>query len=100
MEGRREWPVEDRYRMVLQVLSREKSAVEVCRENQISQNLFYKWRDQFLAGAQVGLKDRRLKANKDPLAEENRQLKRLVGEYALIIDAQKKLCILGSGETR
>ena len=100
MEGRKEWTIEERYRIVLQVLSREKNATEVCRENQISQNLFYNWRDQFLAGAQAGLKDRRVKANKDPLLEENRQLKRLVGEYALIIDAQKKLCSLGSGERR
>jgi hypothetical protein len=51
----------------------------------------YRWRDQFLASGKKGLLDGRTKKGRDPLVEENRRLKELVGSLSLIIDAQKKL---------
>jgi hypothetical protein len=37
------------------------------------------------------LADKRTKGGRDPVADENRRLKELAGQQALIIDAQKKL---------
>ena len=88
---KREWKAEEKYRIVLQGISGKKSVADICRENRISSQQYYRWRDLFLKGGQEALKDRRVKVNRDPLEEENRRLKKLVGEYALIIDSQKKL---------
>jgi len=39
--------------IVLEGMKGQKSVAEICREHQISQTLFYRWRDRFLeAGAE------------------------------------------------
>ncbi len=44
-----------------------------------------------LDGGRTALVDRRQRGSLDPVADENRRLKELVGQQALIIEAQKKL---------
>jgi len=41
--------------IVLAGIKGQKSVVEICREHQISQILFYRWRDLFLESRQKGL---------------------------------------------
>ena len=45
----------------------------------------------FLAGGRAALADKRRRGSLDPVADENRHLKELVGQQALIIEAQKKI---------
>jgi transposase len=84
------WSTEKKYELVLRSL-RGEQVTDICRENGVSPTLFYRWRDDFLRGAQAGLKDKRSPQNRDPLAEENRKLKKIVAEQLLVIEGQKKL---------
>lgn len=54
---------------------------EICRQEGISEQTFYRWKS--LYGGMASQELRRLKA----LEEENRRLKQLVGEQALDIQA-------------
>ena len=44
-----------------------------------------------MEGGRKALADSRRGNGRDPLVDENRQLKELVGQQALVIEAQKKL---------
>lgn len=91
MKERRVWTPEEKFNLVIEVLQGHKTVSETCTENQVSSNQFYKWKDLFLNAALDGLKNKRLKINKDPVTEENRKLLRLVGRYALMVSEQKKI---------
>ena len=84
------WSTEKKYEVVLRSLRGEPVA-DICRENGVSPTLFYRWRDDFLRGAQSGLKDKRSPQNRDPVIEENRKLKKIVAEQQLVIEGQKQL---------
>lgn len=59
------------------------SVKDVCRKNAISDGTFYHWRAKY--GGMTVSDVKRLKS----LEDENAQLKRLVGEQALLIDGYK-----------
>ena len=67
------WSTEKKYEVVLRSLRGEPVA-DICRENGVSPTLFYRWRDDFLRGAQAGLKDKRSPQNRDPVIEGQKQL--------------------------
>jgi len=98
MKERRVWTPEEKFNLVIEVLQGHKTVSETCRENQISANQFYKWKDLFLHSALDGLKKKRLKINKDPVVEENRKLLKLVGRYALMVSEQKKFFLSSDEE--
>jgi len=51
----RKWTPEEKMAIVLEGIKGQKSVAEICREHQISQTLFYRWRDRFLESGQKGL---------------------------------------------
>jgi transposase-like protein len=63
----------------------------MCTRHGVSATQAYRWLDQFLEGGRTALGDKRHRGNRDPVADENRRLKELAGQQALIIEAQKKL---------
>ncbi len=50
----RKWSSEEKMAIVLEGLKGEKSVAEICREHQISQALYYRWRDRCLEAGQKG----------------------------------------------
>lgn len=58
---------------------------EVCRQHGVSETTYYKWRDKYRDMAVSDV--RKLKS----LEEENRRLKKILGEKELDIDALKAL---------
>ena len=52
----RQWSSEEKMAIVLEGLKGEKSVAEICREHQISQALYYRWRDRFFGGRSEGVK--------------------------------------------
>jgi transposase len=46
----RTWTVAQKLEIVLAGLRGDRSVAEVCREHQISENLFYTWREKLLEG--------------------------------------------------
>ena len=51
----RKWSSEEKMAIVLEGLKGEKSVAEICREHQISQASYYRWRDWFLEARQRGV---------------------------------------------
>ncbi len=67
------------------------TVASICTRHGVSATQAYKWQEQFLAGGRAALADKRRRGSLDPVTDENRRLKELVGQQALIIEAQKKL---------
>ena len=52
---RRTWTTDEKLAIVMAGLKQIQSVAELCREHQISQAQYYKWRDQFLEGGKQAL---------------------------------------------
>jgi len=89
--GRRVWTQEQKLAVVLEILKGSEPITAICHRHSVAMSQAYRWQDAFLAGGRQGLQDRRHPQHRDPVREENRKLKELVGSQALVIDAQKKL---------
>ncbi len=79
---RRKWDAKLKAQIVIQGLQ-GKPVAELCHEYQISQSLYYQWRDQFLANASRALEVQQYDRQEARLAGENARLKTLVGELTL-----------------
>lgn len=88
---KRRWTDEEKLSLILSMLKGVDSVSALCARFGVSATQAYKWRDEFVAAGKAGLRDKRKAENRDPVVEENRRLKQLLGEQALVIDAQKKL---------
>lgn len=89
--NRRKWTNEEKVTIVLEMVKGEDSVAAICARHGVSATQAYRWQEQFLAGGRAALADKRGKGGQDPVADENRRLKELAGQQALIIEAQKKL---------
>ena len=74
-------------RVVLQVLTGTKTAAQVCREHQLSEQLLTSWKKQLLAHADLAfMQERESTAAQARLAE----LERMVGRLTMELEAAKK----------
>ena len=76
MGKRSKLSVEQRARLVLQVLSKEAPAAQIARRAGISEQTLYRWRDEFLSGGKAALNGR------GGEQEHARETKRLAAELA------------------
>ncbi len=91
MGAKKKWTAEEKLAVVLDGL-KGRPVREVCREYGISDNQYYKWREEPLNGMKGSLQDKRSKQCRDRSWEvERNRLLKLVGEQQLIIDIQKKI---------
>ena len=72
-------------RILQEAASGQKSQSQLCREHRISENTFYTWKRKF-----NGLQSQDVRRLKE-LEQENNQLKRLLAERDLEIDAVRSL---------
>lgn len=79
---RREWDSKTKARIVLEGLS-GRSVASLCNEYEISQSMYYKWRDVFLANANQAFETSAANRREERLVAENRKLKEAVGELTL-----------------
>ena len=89
--NRKLWSNEGKASIVLEILRGDESAASICIRHGVSATQVYKWLDRFLEGGRNALTDKRIRIGHNPLLDENRRLKELAGQQALIIEAQKKL---------
>ena len=89
--NRKKWSNEEKITIVLEMLRGNDSVAAICTRHGVSATQAYRWQEQFLVGGRVALTNKRGRGSPDPVAEENRRLKELVGQQALVIEAQKKL---------
>ena len=93
---RKMWSNEEKVAIILEIVRGNESAAEICTRHGVSATQAYRWLDRFLEGGRRAIIDKRTRRGRDPLLDENRRLKELAGQQALIIEAQKKLAgILG-----
>jgi transposase-like protein len=79
---RRNWTPKQKAEIVLEGL-RGRSPSEICADYGITQNVYYRWRDQFLAKAHEAFFSEKNTGQMAKLQRENAQLKGLVGELTL-----------------
>lgn len=85
---------------VLDGLRGEKTVAQICRERDITESLYYKWRDTFFERASDIFADQR-GAQRDEASERVAELERLAGKQALEIEVLKKAgSLLGSMRER
>jgi transposase len=89
--NRKVWSNEEKATIVLEMIKGQESIAAICARHGVSATQAYRWQEQFLAGGRSALADKRTKVGRDPVTDENRRLKELAGQQALIIEAQKKL---------
>jgi transposase-like protein len=86
---RRNFTAQFKFETVMEGLRGEKTIAQICRERDITDSLYYKWRDAFLdRGAQV-FEDQRSN-QRDEQSERIAELERLAGKQALEIEILKK----------
>ena len=84
--------------IVLEGLRGEKSVAEICREHQISQALYYRWRDRFLEAGQKGLSNGGREDETKVLQAQIEKLEKIIGRQTIAIEALKKTQELISGK--
>lgn len=84
----RKWDSEEKLAIVMEGIKGQKSVAEICRTHQISQTLFYKWRDQFLEGGKKALTNG--KTSDLIYQAEIEKLQKIIGKQAIVIDLLKK----------
>ena len=78
----KKWDKKIKTKVVLDGL-KGKSIATICNEYQISQSLYYQWRDQFLSNVDQVF-DIPKKGKKEAMLEyENRQLKAIIGDLTV-----------------
>ena len=88
MRKYRSFKPDQKARAVLQVLTGQKNAAQICRELQISESLLARWKKQFLDGASsVFEKESTPTQDSERVAE----LERLIGRLTLELEASKKV---------
>jgi len=93
----RKWTSEEKMAIVLEGIKRQKSIAEICWEHQISQNLFYRWRDRFLEAGQQGLGSG-IPNEAKALQAEIEKLQKIIGRQTIAIESLKKTQDLISGK--
>lgn len=77
---RRQWTAQEKLIIVLEGLKGESSIGELCNRHQISQGMYYKWRDQLLSNGAAAFEAHKPDRQVQRLKEQNRQLKTALGE--------------------
>ena len=91
---RRKYSSEEKIRIILEGLRGEESIAELCRREEISPNIYYRWSKEFLdAGRRRLMGDTKREATSPEvksLRQENSQLKELVADLSLRNQQLKK----------
>ena len=87
----RTWTVAQKLEIVLAGLRGDRSVAEVCREHQISENLFYTWREKLLEGGSERLAGKEERTELVELRKRVRDLERTLGRKTYELE------ILGNG---
>jgi transposase-like protein len=79
----RKWSSQDKLMIVLEGLKDKVPLGELCSKFQISQSLYYKWRDQLLSNAPKVFDHGGVDKSAQRLRRENQKLKHIIGELTV-----------------
>lgn len=84
---RRRYTAEEKFKIVKQVITKSKSVSEICDDNDIHPNQFYRWQKEFFEGAferfsetKIGRKSNREDREKKRAEEEIKRLNEVIAE--------------------
>jgi transposase-like protein len=75
----RSWTATQKIEIVLAGLRGDRSVKEVCREHEISETLYYSWRDKLLERGRSALAGKEERGESRELRKEIRELERALG---------------------
>src|SRR5712691_9858213 len=75
----RSWTAQQKIEIVLAGLRGDRSVREVCREHEISETLYYSWRDKLLEGGREALAGKEERQGDKELRRRVRELERALG---------------------
>jgi transposase len=75
----RSWTAKQKLEIVLAGLRGDRSVKEVCREHEISETLYYSWREKLLEGGREALQGKEERAGERELRRRVRELERALG---------------------
>jgi transposase-like protein len=87
MAKRRKFSAEFKARVVLQLLSGEKTSAEICREHRLSAQQLSNWKRQFLENAPMIFENGRKRSEEEAQIAE---LERMVGKLTMQLEIAKK----------
>jgi len=88
---RRKIDPETKMAAVLEGLKGESSVAEICRKYQISESLYYRWRDKFLDAGARALASRNSADPEYAVKARISELERIIGKQAVQIEILKKI---------
>lgn len=91
MPKHRQFTPEFKAKVVLEVISGQKTAADICREHNLKPDLVSKWKTQFLAEAASVFKGNE---QADPQQARIAELERLAGKLSLELEVAKKASLL------
>ena len=84
----RKWTGDEKLAIVMEGLKERRSVAEICREHQISQTLYYRWRDKFLEAGKRGLVNGA--SDDNGYRAEIEKLQKIIGKQTIQIEILKK----------
>jgi transposase len=85
---RRQYTAEFKSKLVLQVLTGEKTASELCRQHKLNPNLLNRWRNEFVERASSVFESG--SGQDDEAPQQIAELERLVGQLTMQLEIAKK----------
>ena len=85
----RKWDSKIKAKVVLEGI-KGKPIAKICNDYQISQSLYYQWRDQFMNHIDQVFEIPRKSSKESRLETENRQLKALIGDLTIELKKSKE----------
>ncbi len=79
---RRQWDSKTKAKIILEGL-KGRSVVDICTEYAISQSMYYKWRDIFLANIDQPFETNSKLKKEQKLEQENNELRQVIGDLTL-----------------
>ena len=80
---RRKWSSEQKLKIVLEGLSGQIEISKLCNKYQISQPLYYHWREQLLQYGHQAFETKSINKKEKRLQNGNQQLKQIIGDLTI-----------------
>lgn len=80
---RRKWSSEEKLKIALEGLSGQIEITKLCNKYQISQVLYYRWREQLLQYGHQAFESKNITKREKRLSDENQHLKQIIGSLTI-----------------
>jgi transposase-like protein len=86
---RRKWESSQKLKIVLEGLSGQIEISKLCNKYQISQVIYYRWREQLLQYGHQAFESKNITKREKRLSDENQRLKQIIGDLTIELKKSK-----------